>query len=291
MAGDAETAPPAAAMAAAENGCGAGGGASDGSGGGKAGGGGGKAGGGGGAANDGGGGGKAGGGGGPPSGEPVAGRSNVLPPDGPRMAFKSLPAISDRPPAGACVNRSSDAFTSRARPPIMPGYLWSSILWMSPAASRCSSRRSLRSGASTSTRCRTRPTAIIANVMKTRLTQGKFPHFEILGADVGQQGPQVRLGRLHADAARSRRAARRPGRGRGPRRPAAFPDRRSAAARASASTTAMSASCWPMSSGSASSSPAGRDEATTLPCSNSATSTFRFFLRRSTSPGPVSAAT
>src|SRR5579871_5983210 len=58
----------------------------------------------------------------PEKAEPAAGRSNVLPPDGPRMAFRSLPAISERAP-GAWVKRSTAAFTSRARPPYFPPYL------------------------------------------------------------------------------------------------------------------------------------------------------------------------
>src|SRR5580692_6854184 len=64
--------------------------------------------------------GKAGAGVPPENAEPAAGRSKVLPaPEGPRMAFRSLPVISERG-AGACVKRSTAAFTSRARPPILP---------------------------------------------------------------------------------------------------------------------------------------------------------------------------
>ena len=46
-----------------------------------------------------------------------------------------------------------------------------------------------------------------------------------------------------------------------------------------------------ISSGNASSWPGARDDAITLPRSNSAMSTSRFFFRRSTSAGPVSALT
>ena len=74
----------------------------------------------GGAENDGGGGGANAGGGVPPeNAESAAGRSNVLPPDGPRIAFRSLPAMSERC-VGACVKRSIAALMSRASPPTLP---------------------------------------------------------------------------------------------------------------------------------------------------------------------------
>ncbi len=55
----------------------------------------------------------------PENAESVLGRSNVLPPAGPRMAPRSLPACSDLAD-GACVNRSIAALRSRARPPMCP---------------------------------------------------------------------------------------------------------------------------------------------------------------------------
>ena len=104
---------------AALNGCGsendgAGGGAKVGSGGGA------NDEGGGGAEHDGvGGGANEGGGGALVNAESVPGRSKVLPPDGPRIAFRSLPAMSDRW-VGACVKRSTAALMSRASPPTFP---------------------------------------------------------------------------------------------------------------------------------------------------------------------------